>query len=48
MSVVVVTHDASGQLLKVCGSWEDYDDWCERFSKDKTEHDTWEAKVYEQ
>lgn len=44
--VIVVTHEASGQLLKVCASWEDYDAWQEQSDWEKYDVDTWDAAVY--
>lgn len=46
--VIVVTHDESGQLLKVCESWDAYDEWLESSEWESYDTDTWDAAVYEE
>ena len=45
--VIVVTHEASGQLLKVCASWDDFDSWIDRNDWEKHEVKSLDAAVYE-
>lgn len=46
--VIVVTHDESGQLLKVCESWTAYDEWLGSSDWSATDTDTWDSAVYEE
>jgi len=44
--VIVVSHSGSGKTVKVCGSWEDYDEWIETVDWDDSELRTEDCRVY--
>jgi hypothetical protein len=43
--VIVVTHDESGQLLKVCADRDTFVDWLDRSDWERHDVDTWDANV---
>lgn len=45
MRVIVVTHDESGQLLKVCADTDTFEKWLDRSDWEMYDVDTWDANV---
>ena len=45
--VIVVQDEASGQLIKVCGSWDDFDAWLSLSEWERHDVDASDARVYQ-
>ena len=45
--VIVVQDEVSGQLIKVCGSWDDFDAWLSLSEWERHDVDASDARVYQ-